>query len=77
MANKRRVIEVLNAEKEGLDSSDDQNWYLVERDDHPEIVHPITKIPANCGDCLGVKTKAQAIALRREAYDEKIPLDAL
>lgn len=74
---KRRVIEILNAEREGLDASDDQNWYLVERDDHPEIIHPHTKVPARSGDCLGVETKAQAAALRRQAYDEKIPLDAL
>lgn len=74
---KRRVIEILNAKLEGLDDSDNQNWYLVERNDHPEIVHPYTKVAAMGGDCLGVETKAQAINLRRQAYDEKIPLDAL
>lgn len=74
----RRVIEILNAKVQGLDEGDGETlWYLVERDEHPEIIHPYTKEPAHSGDCLGVKTKADAIAMRRYAYSEKIPLDAL
>lgn len=73
----KRVIDVLNSERDGLDGSDGQKWYLVERDDHPEIIHPITKVQAFRGDCLSAETKAQAFGLRRQAYDEKIPLDAL
>jgi hypothetical protein len=61
-----------------LDGSDGLKWYLVERDDHPEIVSPSDKTrTAMRGDCLGVETKAHAFELRRKAYDEKIPLDAL
>jgi len=74
----KRVIEILNAKKQGLDEGGGETlWYLVERDEHPEIVHPYTKEPSHAGDCLGFKTKADAVAARKDAYAQKIPLDAL
>jgi len=69
----RRVIDIVTAEN--LDGG--TKWYLIERDDHVDIVSPVTNEPARRGDCLRVPTKADAINLRRQAYNERIPLDTL